>query len=146
MFAFSHSKTAFAFNILLVPLIVAETYIFSGLKLICICICAMYKRQYTDKTLTLWKSMYICERALNFLPFLHTKSAISLNILLVIYFRYFVGTNDMLVGLHVPTNFQMYLQNSLPPPPPWLRYIVLLITNSREISARKRYSPLKSTL
>ena len=28
------------------------------------------------------------------------------------YFRYFVGTNDMLVGLHVPTNFQMYRQNS----------------------------------
>ena len=45
------------------------------------------------------------------------------------YFRYFVGTNDMLVGLHVPTNFQMYRQNSekallggncppAPPPPP----------------------------
>ena len=28
------------------------------------------------------------------------------------YFRYFVGTNDMLVGLHVPINFQMYQQNS----------------------------------
>ena len=28
------------------------------------------------------------------------------------YFGYFVGTNDMLVGLHVPTNFQMYRQNS----------------------------------
>ena len=24
------------------------------------------------------------------------------------YYRYFVGTNDMLVDLHVPTNFQMY--------------------------------------
>ena len=43
------------------------------------------------------------------------------------YFRYFVGTNDMLVGLHVPTNFQMYRQHSekalwggdnCPPPPP----------------------------
>ena len=48
------------------------------------------------------------------------------------YFRYFVGTNDMLVGLNVPTNFQMYRENSekalwggggaiapprLPPPP-----------------------------
>ena len=43
------------------------------------------------------------------------------------YFRYFVGTSDMLVGLHVPTNFQMYRQNSekpllggggnCPPPP-----------------------------
>ena len=28
------------------------------------------------------------------------------------YIRYFVGTNDTLVGLHVPTNFQMYRQNS----------------------------------
>ena len=42
------------------------------------------------------------------------------------YFRYFVGTNDMLVGLHVATNFEMYRQNSekaffwggLPGPPP----------------------------
>ena len=47
------------------------------------------------------------------------------------YFRYFVGTNDMLVGLHVATNFEMYRQNSkksimgggggiasLPPPTP----------------------------
>ena len=41
------------------------------------------------------------------------------------YIWYFVGTNDMLVGSHVPTNFQMYRQNSekallggqLPPPP-----------------------------
>ena len=29
------------------------------------------------------------------------------------YFRYFVGTNGMLVGLHVPTNFQMYLPTKL---------------------------------
>ena len=29
-----------------------------------------------------------------------------------LYFRYFVGTNDMLVCLHVPTNFEMYQQNS----------------------------------
>ena len=28
------------------------------------------------------------------------------------YLRNFVGTNNMLVGLHVPTNFQMYRQNS----------------------------------
>ena len=56
------------------------------------------------------------------------------------FFQYFVGTSDtlsvqmtMLVGLHVPTNFQMYRQNSEKallggggaiapcPPPPWLR-------------------------
>ena len=48
------------------------------------------------------------------------------------FFQYFVGTsstlsvhstNDMFVGLHVPTNFQMYRQHSekalvAPPPPP----------------------------
>ena len=40
------------------------------------------------------------------------------------FFQYVVGTNDMLVGLHVPKKFQMYRQNSekalwgLPPPPP----------------------------
>ena len=48
------------------------------------------------------------------------------------YFRYFVGTNDMLVGLHVATNFQMYQQNSekallggggdCPPPPATLMH------------------------
>ena len=49
------------------------------------------------------------------------------------YIRYFVGTNVMLVGSHVPTNFQMYRPKSekvllgggggaaAPPPPPWLR-------------------------
>ena len=50
--------------------------------------------------------------------------------MLLVYFRYFVGTNDMHVGLHVPTTFQMYRQNSekalwggggggaIAPPPP----------------------------
>ena len=28
------------------------------------------------------------------------------------YITYFVGTNNMLVRLHVPTNFQMYRQKS----------------------------------
>ena len=45
-----------------------------------------------------------------------------------LYVRFFVGTNDMLVGLHVPRIFQMYRQNcekalwggggGLPPCPP----------------------------
>ena len=29
------------------------------------------------------------------------------------YIRYFVGTNDMLVGSHVPTNFQMYIPTKI---------------------------------
>ena len=52
------------------------------------------------------------------------------------YVRYFVGTNDMLVGSHVPTNFQMYRQKSekallgggggqLAPPPPPLATLML---------------------
>ena len=44
--------------------------------------------------------------------FLHCKTAISFNILLALQgFRYFVGTNEMLVGLHVLRNFQMYRPN-----------------------------------
>ena len=41
------------------------------------------------------------------------------------YLQNYVGTNDILVGLHVPTDFQMYRQNSekallgaIAPPPP----------------------------
>ena len=46
----------------------------------------MYKRQYTNKTLILWKSplymyvyIYASERAYKILAFLHNKSAISFN-------------------------------------------------------------------
>ena len=40
----------------------------------------MIKRQYIDKTLTLWKSMYMRASELRqFLAFLHNKSAISFN-------------------------------------------------------------------
>ena len=55
------------------------------------------------------------------------------------YIRYFVGTNDMLVGLHVPTNFQMYRQKSekallggppAPPPPPPLATLMVQCTFS----------------
>ena len=55
------------------------------------------------------------------------------------YFRNFVGTNDILVGLHVPTYFQMYRQNSekallggggsSPPPPPPLATLVVGYTH-----------------
>ena len=62
------------------------------------------------------------------------------------YIRYFVGTNDMLVGSHVPTNFQMYRQKSekallgggggscppAPPPPP-LATLMVGITGSIEL-------------
>ena len=48
------------------------------------------------------------------LAFSHSKIAIFRSIFCW-FFRYSVGTNDMLVGLqalHVPTNFQMYRQNA----------------------------------
>ena len=56
----------------------------------------------------------------------HISKKVFLSILCW-YFLYFVGTNDMFVGLHVPLNFQMYQQNSkkalwghaIAPPPPW---------------------------
>ena len=102
LFPFSHSKTAISFNILLILLILylRNTYIFRSQNYIFIYIqsmqfpvinygMALYINDicmYTDKTLTLRKSMYICERASleNFLAFLHSKTAISFNILLVL--------------------------------------------------------------
>ena len=98
---------------------------------------AIYKRQYTDKTLTLRKCM--CMRAseaseLRKLWYFYILKLLFLSIFCR-YIRYFVGTNDMLVGLHVPTTFPMYRQISkctdkspkrhywggggnCPPPPP----------------------------
>ena len=46
------------------------------------------------------------ERAQKDFVFSHSKTAISFNTFW--YFRYFVGTKDWLVGLHVPTIFRMY--------------------------------------
>ena len=97
------------------------------------CSFLLYKRQYTDKTLTLGKSMYLwVSRASEIRKFLHFHILKMLFLSIFCWcFRYFVGTNDMLVGLRVPTNFQMYRQNSkralwggggscppAPPPPP----------------------------
>ena len=85
---------------------------------------------YTDKTLTLRKCM--CMRAskaseLRKFRYFYILKLLFLSIFCR-YIKYFVGTNDMLVGLHVPTNFQMYRQKSekallggggnCPPPPP----------------------------
>ena len=45
--------------------------------------------------------------------FSHSKTANSFIILLVLhYFRCFVSTNGMIIGLHVPNNLQMYRLNS----------------------------------
>ena len=82
------------------------------------------------QTLTLSKCM--CMRASGASELRQFWHFYILNLLLLSifcrYIRYFVGTNDMLVGSHVPTNFQMYRQKSekallggggeLPPPPP----------------------------
>ena len=76
------------------------------------------------------------------------------------YITYFVGTNDMLVGLHVPTNFQMYRQKSEKallgggggpaPPPPSSGYASAIAIAMSEMSQllcasaqlRDRYIPL----
>ena len=107
--------------------LVSETNLFSGLKLhqilhtclinavsfYCLWHGAIYSRQYTDKTLTLRKSMYMRASGAsleNCWHILHSKTAISFNICCW-YIRYLVDTNDMLVGLtctdkfpNVPTN------------------------------------------
>ena len=85
------------------------------------------KRKYNDKTLTLRKSVYIYTSERRKFSHFHILKLPFLSIFCW-YFRYFVGTNDMLVGLHVPTNFQMYQRSSekafmhgggrIPPPPP----------------------------
>ena len=54
------------------------------------------KRQYADKILTLRKSMYMYMRAS-----FHIQKVLFLSIFCW-YFRNFVGTNYILVGLHVP--------------------------------------------
>ena len=104
-----------------------KTYIFSGLKLhlhtytiwmqflvITYSKGIIYKRQYTDKTLTSRNAMYMRASGASELRKFSHFYILKLLFLSIFcrYFRYFVGTNDMLVGLHVPTNFQMYRQNS----------------------------------
>ena len=66
----------------------------------------VYKRQYTDKTLTLRKSMYMRSNGASELRKCSHIYILKLLFLSIFcwYFRYFVGTNDMLVGLHVATN------------------------------------------
>ena len=128
IFPFSHSKTAISFNILLVLLILYLRNTFSGLKVhlhihtinavgYYLWYGVVYKRQYTDKTLTLRKCMYMRANGASELRKFSHFYILKLLFLSIFcwYFRYFVGTNDMLVGLHVATNFQMYRQNSPPP-------------------------------
>ena len=142
---FSHSNTAISLNILLVLQILCFRKIFNFrcqhspyiynqciFLLLLMVWYYIYKRQYTDKTLTLRKCM--CMRAseaseLRKFWYFYILKLLFLSICCW-YIRYFVGTNDMLVGLHVPINFQMYRQKSekallgancpppLPPPPP----------------------------
>ena len=154
-FAFSHSNTAISLNILLVLQILCFRNIFNfrcqhSPYIIYYTINAVffyyswygaiYKRQYTSKTLTLRKCM--CMRAseaseLRNFWYFYILKLLFLSIICR-YIRCFVGTNDMLVGLHVPTNFSMYPQISkctdkspkrhywgggggIAPPPLWLR-------------------------
>ena len=61
---------------------------------------AIYKRQYTDKNTNIELFRYFYILKLLFLS------------IFCRYIRCFVGTNDMLVGFHVPTNLSMYRQIS----------------------------------
>ena len=121
IFAFSHSKTAISFNILLVLILCLRKIYFQVSNYICINYYTinavsfyylwydtMFKRQYTDKTLTLWKSMYMRASGGSELRKFWHFYIIKVLFLSIFcwYFRYFVGTNDMLVGLHVPTKLR----------------------------------------
>ena len=66
-----------------------------------------YERQCTDEALTLKKYICTCinkRASLIFFSYLHILNCYLFQYF-VWYFRYFVGTNDMLVGL--PTNVQI---------------------------------------
>ena len=81
------------------------------------------------QTLTLGKCMCVqASGASEDRQFWHFHILYKLLFLLICcrYIRYFVGTNDMLVGLHIPTNFQstdktpkkaLWGPASCPPPP-----------------------------
>ena len=99
---------------------ISETYIFSCLKLhlhayytinavsfYYLWYGAMYKWQYTDKTLTSWKSMYMwASGASELRTFWHFYILkVLFPSIFCWYFRYFVGTNDMLVGLPCTDKF-----------------------------------------
>ena len=111
---------------------ISETYIFSGLKLqsesawyiiissmqfpVLTYGMALYKRQYTDKTLTMIKSMYMRASGASELRKFSHFYILKLLFLSIFcwYFRYFVGTNEMLVGLHVPTKFRKSMREIAP--------------------------------
>ena len=68
---------------------------------------ACYKRQYRQNTNI--EKLYVFR---NFLYFYILKLLFLSIFCRYIRYMYFVGTNDMFVGLHVPTNFPMYRQIS----------------------------------
>ena len=133
-FAFSHSKTAISFNILLVLLILYLTnihvykchvqdsnyiciihYTINAVPYYYLWYGVIYKRKYTDKTLTLRKSVYMRASGANELrKFSHFYILKRLFLSIFCwYFRYLICRYKwLLVGLHVPTNFEMYRQNS----------------------------------
>ena len=119
LFPFSHSKTAISLNILLVLLILylRNTYIFRSQ------ITSSYTyKQCSFHVITYGMALYINDsyvyRQNTNIEKIYVYNFYILNLLFLSifcwYFRYFVGTNDMLVGLHVATNFEMYpLRKSL---------------------------------
>ena len=144
-FCISLSKTAISFNVLLgfqilclrniyifrspiTPAYIRNTINASFLSLLMVWDYNIHDSMPTNDTNI--EEIDVCasersERADFFLHF-HIKKLLFLSIFCW-YFRNFVGTNYILVGLHVPTDFQMYWQNSekallggggAPPPPP----------------------------
>ena len=115
----------------------SETYIFSGLKILatfayiynqCSFLSLLnmvwrYKRQYTDKTTALRKSMYYASelrKCLHFHILSFFLSILSIFCWYTLYSWYFVGTNNMLVGLQCTyTNSEKNIMGvQLPPAQP----------------------------
>ena len=99
-----------------------------GSFLLLLMVCeAIYKRQYTDKTLTMRKSVYMRASGgseLRKFSYFHILKLIFLSIFCW-YFRYFVGTNWHACRLtctdkfpNVPTKLRKSIIGPCPPPPP----------------------------
>ena len=121
IFPFSHSKTAISFNILLVLLILyiqyfqVSNYIFIYIHIQSIQSpvitygMALYFKTTVYRQNTNIEKIYVYASELRKVSHFYILKLlyISFNIFCW-YFRYFVGTNYILVGLHVPTNSEKH--------------------------------------
>ena len=111
---------------------IPSAYIYNKYSFLSLLMAWHYKINDSMPTNTNIEKIYVYASELRKILHFHIQKLLFLSIFCwYMYFSNFVGTNYILVGLHVPTDFQMYRQNSenallggggqlhpLPPPPP----------------------------